>query len=175
MDHSAFRSSLQRASGGDQSPGHPNPGLKPSLNTCTGLSPRGLGVGVCRPQSRALDLGGLVVSLALCPYPGQKCAIAVLFLAITARALGNPCCFHPRVAPRARGIEPSFRPLEEQPPASELRTLSSSLPSAPCSPPLSSFTAWGPQFQWCISGHASQEPPGVCCDLLSPARAFAGP
>lgn len=97
-----------------------------------------------------MDLGGLATSLALYPYLGQKCAIAILSLVTTRRVLCSPCHFNPRVAPRAKGVGaklqtsrgggPPLTPAHSSScPASELRA------SSPSASPAHSLPA--PVFQ----------------------------
>lgn len=116
------------------------------------------------PRVRSQTFG----DLALCPHPGQKCAIAILFLVITTRALCSPVIL-------TQGLGPSFRPLEEESPspehnssssASELRaSFSISLPRPPPPFPCPLLTAWSPRFQWYILGCGSQEPPVPAVNL----------
>lgn len=63
-----------------------------------------------RLESAGLGPWRLVASLALCPSPGQECAVAVLSLVITMRALCSPCHFNLRMARRGNELGQSFEP-----------------------------------------------------------------
>ena len=145
MDRSALRLSLQGAlEWWDHLPGHPNLGLKASLNLPAlglALGAGGWGLGACRPWSLVVDLGDLAASLALCPHPGQRCATATLVLVTTTSVLCSPCHFNPRGHPGQKGLGPSFRPLEKESPPNPQHTAAAALPLSPAScllsPPLS--------------------------------------
>lgn len=173
MDCSAFRSSSQVSREWNHPPGHPNMGLNASLD------PPALGSALVAgdwepagPRVRSQSFG----DLALCPHPGQKCAVAILFLVITTRALGSPVIL-------TQGLGPSFRPLEEESPspehnssssASELRaSFSISLPSPP--PPLSSTHSLGSPVPMVFLGCGSQEPPVPAVNLYLLHRPLLAP
>lgn len=147
------RVQLPRGSGVGPPSWPPSPGAEgqPYL-TCAGLA---LVAGGWEPSgpSQVVDLGGLAAFLTLCPYPGQKCAMAILFLVPTRRVLCSPCHFNARVAPgqKGKGVGTNFRPLKEPPahsscPACALRASSSiRLPSPFCPLPCPPLTAQSPQ------------------------------